>query len=254
VRRAARRSLCALVALVGLAPACARRAVRWAPDPRVAHTDTAFVSGGARIVVERIAPPASDGRHPAILVLHPSDGVEGGGADYVRHYADEFALNGYVCFVVHYFDRTATVRSNDALEDEQFPLWTATLRDAVSFAERDPHVDPRRIGAFGFSLGGYMALALGAADRRIGSLVVLSGGFFDALAPTVRRLPPTLLLHGAADDVVPVAAAWRVDSTLAQLGVEHRLVIYPAQGHGLSPDVDPDAERRAVRFFDRHLR
>lgn len=243
----------ALILALALALAgCRHRVVDWTPDPRVAHSDTAFVRGGSRIVVERMA-PLGHGRHPAILVLHPSDGTDGSGGQYVRRFADEFALNGYVCYVVHYFDRTATARSNDALEDEEFPIWTATLRDAVTFAQHDPRVEPRHVGAFGFSLGGYMALALGASDRRVGGLVVLSGGFFDALAPTVRHLPPTLLLHGDADDVVPLAAARKVDSTLDRLGVAHRLVVFRGQGHGFDETGSRDAARRAVLFFDRHL-
>jgi len=251
-RRRALASL-ALAALVALTLACARRTIHWDPDPRVLHTDTAYVSDGVRVEVERMAPLAH-GRFPAVLVLHPSDGSDGNGGQYVRRYADQLAAHGYVAFVVHYFDRTATTRSSDSLEDAVFPVWTGALRDAVTFAQHDAEVDPRRVGAFGFSLGGYMALALGAADRRVGSLVVLSGGFFDSLATRVRHLPPTLLLHGGDDDVVPLAAARRVDSTLARLGVPHALVVYPGQGHGLTGDDDEDAELRTVRFFDRRLR
>lgn len=243
-----------VVAAVLVVPAaCAHPVVPWTPDSRVLHEDTAYTSGGRRIAVERVA-PMGRGRYPAVLVLHPSDGVDGSGGDYVRRYADELAVNGYVAFVVHYFDCTGTRRSDDALEDRDYPLWTGALVDGVSFAERDASVEPGRVGAFGFSLGGYMALSLGAADPRVAGLVVLSGGFFDSLAPRVRRLPPTLLLHGSRDDVVPLAAAERVDSTLARLGVPHQLVVYPDQKHGLTPDLDPNAEARAVRFFDEQLR
>jgi dienelactone hydrolase len=233
--------------------ATACRTVDWTPDPLVLHSDTSFVSGGERIEVERMA-PRGRGRHAAVLVLAPSDGTESSGGDYVRRYADGFARRGYVAFVVHYFDRTHTINSDDRLEDETYPVWTSTLRDAVGFAQADRAVEPRRIGAFGFSLGGYMALALGATDPRVRGLVVLSGGFFRSLAPRVTRLPPTLLLHGSDDDIVPLADARRVDSTLARLGSEHELVVYQGEGHGLSDARDPDAARRAAAFFDRTLR
>ena len=242
-----RASLLALLLL----PAC--RSVDWTPDPRVVHSDTSFTSGGERIEVERMA-PRGGGRHPAVLVLAPSDGTESSGGDYVRRFADTFARRGYVAFVVHYFDRTHTINSDDELEDATYPVWTTTLRDAVGFAQADRAVEPRHIGAFGFSLGGYMALALGAADPRVRSLVVLSGGFFDSLAPRVTRLPPTLLLHGSDDHIVPIADARRVDSTLQQLGTPHELVVYEGQGHGLDDSLSPDAERRAVLFFDHTLR
>lgn len=257
VRRA--RSLAAAAGLAAaclgatLAAGCAGRVVDYSPDPRVVHTDTAYTSGGARVAVERMALRAR-GRRPVILVLHPSDGIEGSGAQYVRRYAQELALNGYVAYVVHYFDRTGDRRTDDPREDAAYPLWTAALADAVTFAQHDSAVNPARVGAFGYSLGAWMALALGAEDRRVGAIVGIGGGLFDSLRPAVRRLPPTLLLHGADDDVVPLARARAVDSTLRRLGVVHELVVYPGQKHGFDESADPDARARAVRFFNRELR
>lgn len=227
----------------------------WHPDRAVRHADTAYVSGGARIAVERFAPAAASdggtrrGGLPAVLVLHSSAGVRGPGGAAVRRWADALARHGYVAYVVHYFDRTGDTRTDDAREDAAFPVWTEALEDAVTFVRRDPAVDSTRVSAFGVSLGGYMALALGAADARVGRLVVLSGGFFGALAPRVHRLPPTLLLHGSDDDVVPVAEAERVARALARLRVPHALVVYPGQGHGLDASVRPDGLARALVFL-----
>jgi len=124
------------------------------------------------------------------------------------------------------------------------------LSDGVTFAERDSLVDRARVSALGISLGGYMAIALGAADRRVDRLVVLSGGLFDALAPAVHHLPPTLLLHGADDDVVPVAQARRANDLLTRLEVPHTLVVYPGAGHDLDPTERPDVMARAMAFLD----
>ncbi|GJG88936.1 hypothetical protein tb265_41170 [Gemmatimonadetes bacterium T265] len=230
----------------------------WDPDPAVAHTDTAYTSAGVRVAVERFVP--ADGRCaprarttagrgcPAVLVLHPSSGLRSPGGAGVRRWADALARGSRVAYVVHYFDRTGDRATDDAREDAAFPAWTAALEDAVSFVRRDPAVDAARVGAFGYSLGGYLALALGAADPRISRIVVLSGGLFATLTP--RRLPPTLLLHGAADRVVPVAEAERAARVLEGLGVPHRLVVYPGQAHGLAPDLLRDAVDRATTFLD----
>ncbi len=252
-RRVAAAGALAAVATTGVAYGCAGHIAGLNPDPRVLSTDTAFTSGGARIAVERVAIPGP-GRHPAVLVLHPSDGVAGSGAQYVRRYAQVLASNGYVAYVVHYFDRTGDTRTDDAREDAEFPVWTATLEDAVTFAQHDPAVNPARIGAFGYSLGAWMAVALGAEDRRVGAIVGIGTGMFDALRPTIKRLPPTLLLHGRDDDVVPLAKALAVDSTLRRLGVVHGLVVYPGEKHGFDDRVDPAARERTVRFFNRELR
>lgn len=229
----------------------------WQPSPHVVRTDTSFVSGGRRIEVERFVPAASGllhfahrRHHPAILVLHSSAGVLGRSGARVRTWADAFAEQGYAAYVVHYFDRTGDARTDDAYEDVTYPKWTETLRDAVTFARNDADVDSTRVDVFGVSLGGYMALALGNDDRRIRRMVVLSGGFFPALAPAVRQLPPTLLLHGADDDVVPVQEAWRVDSALARLRTPHALVVYPGADHTLDEERAPDAIARALEFLE----
>lgn len=251
-----RRHAVRILALLGagvLMAGCGWRIVNWRPNPDVAHSERSFMSEGVPITVERMA-PRRPGRYPAVLVLNPSSGTESNGGRYVRRYADQFALNGYVAYVVHYFDRTGTEVSNDALEDRDFPIWTRTLSDAVTYVQHDSLVDSTRVGVFGYSLGAYMALALGAVDRRVKALVVLGGGFFDALAPAVKRLPPTLLLHGADDAVVPLGEARKVDATLARLGVAHELVIYPGEGHSLSAKSDPDVAARGIHFLDRHMR
>lgn len=239
--------------LVALAAGCTHRVIDWHPDPSLARRDGWFVSEGERIEIERVAPRGHGRGHPAVLVLHPSGGLRGFGGAYVRRYADELALNGYVAYIVHYFDRTGVEYSDDDMEDHDFLLWTDALRDAVTYAQRDSQVDPGKIGVFGFSLGGWMALALGATDTRVGAIVGIGAGFFDPVARQVTHEPPTLLLHGADDGTVKVSEARRVDSTLARLGVPHDLVIYPGQGHGLADSADVDARRRTVRFFDRWL-
>src|SRR5512143_1358989 len=135
MRRSAARV--AVLAATGAWLVAGCHSAKWTPDPRVAHRDTAFVSGGERIAVERTA-PLKPGHYPAILVLNPSDGTDGSGGRYIRRFADEFAVHGYVAYIVHYFDRTGTTRSDDALEERLYPLWTETLRNAVTFVQHDP--------------------------------------------------------------------------------------------------------------------
>jgi dipeptidyl aminopeptidase/acylaminoacyl peptidase len=168
----------------------------------------------------------------------------------MRRWADAVAARGFVAYVVHYFDRTGDTRTNDARENRKFAAWRDALSDAVSVIERDPQVDGARVSALGVSLGGYMALALGATDRRVQRLVVVSGGLFDRLEPAVHHLPPTLLLHGADDHTVPLAEARRVYDLLARLDVPRGLVVYPHAGHHLDPAERPEVLQRAMAFLE----
>jgi dipeptidyl aminopeptidase/acylaminoacyl peptidase len=49
------------------------------------------------------------------------------------------------------------------------------------------------------------------------------------LLPTA---PPTLIFHGANDNVVDVSQSELLANKLANEGVKHQLVIYPREGHG----------------------
>jgi acetyl esterase/lipase len=45
------------------------------------------------------------------------------------------------------------------------------------------------------------------------------------------KFPPTLIIHGDSDKVVPLQQAQSMDHALAKAGVEHKLVVIPAGGH-----------------------
>jgi acetyl esterase/lipase len=47
-----------------------------------------------------------------------------------------------------------------------------------------------------------------------------------------NQSPPTLLLHGGADNLVSVSQSTLLQSKLQQSGIVNQLVIYPTEGHG----------------------
>jgi carboxymethylenebutenolidase len=73
-------------------------------------------------------------------------------------------------------------------------------------------------------------------------------------ATMMRRMPPVLVLHGAADRVVPVEEARKLEQLLRDRGVPFEAHIYPGQGHGFTGEDRRDAATRVLDFFDRRLR
>jgi len=68
--------------------------------------------------------------------------------------------------------------------------------------------------------------------------------------------PPTLLIHGTADNDVPFEESVTMAEELARHGVVHELILLPESGHGLGggdPALEDDAHNRAVAFIHRHL-
>lgn len=68
---------------------------------------------------------------------------------------------------------------------------------------------------------------------------------------------PFLIIHGEADDIVPLEQSVALDAALHNAGVESELIVVKRAGHGFPPECEPAPEQlfeRCVEFFDRHLK
>jgi carboxymethylenebutenolidase len=211
-----------------------------------------FSSGGASIKVELFRAEGQKGPGPGVLLLHGADGLTFG--DGYRLAARFLTSAGYHVGFVHYLDRTGEQRVGYGRLRQNFPLWVMTVADAIGWLGQRPEVDPERIGIVGISLGAALALETASRDRRVKAIVDYFGPMPEGLAERRPRLPPTLILHGAADPIVPVANAHGLEKLLAEMGVAHEKVIYPGQGHTLFGPAQLDAASRTSAFLDRHLK
>ncbi|MQA91812.1 MAG: prolyl oligopeptidase family serine peptidase [Gemmatimonas sp.] len=174
------------------------------------------------------------------------------------------------------------------------PEIVADVRQAVRFIRHNADqwgVDPVRLGAFGGSAGGHLALMLGNASdegdpsaseefmregNRIASVVAYfppvdlrriargadgsSDTRFPALnfdrdiAPEYSPIvhvspddPPTLLIHGDADDLVNVSNSETIHAAFQEHDVRTEMIIIPGAGHGFRGE---DAERANAAMID----
>lgn len=176
-------------------------------------------------------------------------------------YADRYRLaaglvsgSGFHVALVRYLDRTGERRVSYATLRERYPLWAATVRDGLDWVATQPAVDSSRLGIVGISLGAALALSTAAADPRVKAVVDFSGPVPEGLREGSPRLPPTLILHGSADRIVPVSNARDLARLLDTAGTPHELQIYPDQGHALTGAAQFDAASRVSAFLNRHLR
>lgn len=99
------------------------------------------------------------------------------------------------------------------------------------------------------------------AEALAGRMAALFGGPLETKtdvardASPVRHItrgdPPVFTIHGTNDATVPYAQARELDAALRRAGVTHLLLEMNGYGHGFQ---DPEANRRARLFLDRHLR
>ncbi len=163
---------------------------------------------------------------------------------------------GVAAYAPHYFDKTGTVRATPELilDGKHSAAWLAAVKDAITYIASRPTVDPARIGVLGISLGGYLAMALAAQDRRVRAVVELSGGLppgmEGALSPAT---PPVLVLHGDQDSIVPVSEAHKLKRVLDLHHVRHQVEILPGETHWFSPAAQQRVLLTCAGFLGRHL-
>lgn len=230
------------------------------------------------------------GAHGAVVIVH-GGGWKAGERGQFPEWNRWLNGLGYEVFDIDY--RLAPpVRWQDAVEDVQAALaWVAAHADRYG-------VDRERIHLWGHSAGGHLALlaAYGAGDPTVRprSVVCLYGltdlaplygtgpspaygtGCMDAylggspgqfpdryaftspLARVGPTSPPTILLQGTTERIVPVEQAGLLDRALAKAGVDHETWLLPATDHvfdlnwgGFATQFAKDRIRRFLERQDR---
>ncbi len=116
---------------------------------------------------------------------------------------------------------------------------------------------PSALALVGFSQGTMMALHVGlrravspaAIVGYSGMLVVPEDVEPDKFAAEIRSRPPVLLIHGDADELIPVPALMHAAQGLASLDIPAEWHISPGIGHG----IDQEGLRQGGEFLARHF-
>jgi carboxymethylenebutenolidase len=203
--------------------------------------------------------PSAPGPHPAVIILGGSAGWRPFYAEIARNFAD----SGFVTLAVDYYAETGrdTTRVDRLMK---WPLWKATVRNAVEYLKASTFVSGQPIGLVGYSRGAFIAVAVASSLPEVKAVVDFFGGggaAGDSLEETARGFPPLLILHGEADNIVPVRFAYRLREVVIAEGGEVEMHIYTATGHAFNAPWAPtyreaeavDSWKRTIRFLRKHL-
>jgi dipeptidyl-peptidase-4 len=222
---------------------------------------------GTRLDAYRITPPRFDParRHPVLLYVYggpaaPQVSDAWGSTRYLWHQL--MAQRGYVVLVVD--NRGAAWRGRDFRKVTQLALGVRESQDqidAARWAAAQPWADPRRVGLWGWSYGGYvtaLALARGGDVFKAGIAVapVVDWRFYDSIyterfmrtpaenprgyqagAVTTHAAGLTarmLVVHGTGDDNVHPQNALVLAETLQQLDKPFTMLLYPNKTHSIA--------------------
>ena len=110
--------------------------------------------------------PQEPGPRPAIVMTHGYACVK---ELFMDKFAAVFAEHGFV--VLAYDHRNFGESDGDVRQEIDPVAQLNDMRDAISFLQTLPEVDPVRIGVWGSSLAGGHALVIGALDKRVRCIV-----------------------------------------------------------------------------------
>ena len=210
--------------------------------------------------------PDGPGPYPAVLVLHTSGGLQDADIDY----AQRLTRQGYVTLVPAFLEAygiSARSRFSTFTSDAE-PIY-ADFVAALDLLARHDKVKGSKLGAVGFSNGGYFAAwlaATGKVQAAIGYYGAYSGAGTDRSLGRFRQVfgkasSPVLLLHGAADGTVPVQVAQNLAQIIASAQAPVQLQIYQAVDHRFDREPAPAAEaaaadawQRSLAFLQQHLK
>ena len=187
------------------------------------------------------------GKRPGVLVVHEWWGLN----DYARSRAKQLAELGYTALAVDMFGegkvadhpKDAGAFAGTLMKDPQVAM--ARLQAAMQALKSQPTVDPDKIAAIGYCMGG--AVVLSAAKQRLDLDAVASfhgalGGLLPAKGPIKAKI---LVCHGADDSFIPPEAIETFKKEMKDANADLKFVSYPGAKHGFT---NPAADENGKKF------
>lgn len=203
--------------------------------------------------------PTSPGTHPGVILLPGSSGWH---ADYAT-FAKALADSGFVALAIDYYGETGRGNSR-AGEIRRWPVWQATIRNAITLLSNASTVAGKPIALIGYSRGAMLAISTGASRPTITAIVDFygAGSDDDPADSQIAHFPALLMFHGEADSNISVDVARRLYDRLHAHGADVELHVYPNTGHGFNTPWSPgyssaaaaDSWARTVAFLREKLK
>jgi carboxymethylenebutenolidase len=206
-----------------------------------------------------LATPEGSGPHPGVVVIHEAYGLN----DNIKHITNRFAESGYVALAVDLFtDRNRAVcmarYMGEMLLGSVNRYGVDDLKAALTYLAKARGVDPERLGAIGFCMGGGFAIAWACTDSRLKAIAPFYGANPRPLE-VAKRLCPVVGSYPEKDFTANAGRA--LDKELDRHHIAHDIKIYPGTGHSFFNEsgraydkaATEDSWTRVMKFFGEQI-
>lgn len=189
---------------------------------------------------------ASKGKQPGIIVVHEWWGHNA----HARHAAEKLAAAGYVAFALDMYGKgkvtthpaDAQAFMQEAMKDPE--VVAARFHAARAQLVADSHVDPDRIGAIGYCMGGAVVMNMARAGEDLDAVATFHGAIgTDHPAEKGKVKPRILVMTGGADPMVTKDVVAGFEKEMKAAGVKYQVITYPGAKHGFT---NPDADKAGM--------
>jgi carboxymethylenebutenolidase len=203
--------------------------------------------------------PEGPGTFPGLVVIHEIFGLN----DNIHEIARQFADQGYAALAVDLFsNRNRALCMMQLIHGMMFrPLnnpVVSDLKSTIAFLQQQPGVDPNRIGAVGFCMGGGYALQLAVTDKGMKAASAFYGAAPKPLEAFAQSCP---IVGSYPEKDFSAAGARELDAVLEKHNIPHNIKFYENTQHSFfnrqrtpfEVDASKDAWQRMLSFFNEHL-
>jgi carboxymethylenebutenolidase len=221
---------------------------------KTSEIETSVLKGGGYLAM-----PDSSGPHPGVVVIHEAYGLN----ENIKDIAGRFAEQGYAALAVDLFggrNRAVCLARfmTGMLGGSVNRFGISDLKAALTHLARLPEVDPERIGAIGFCMGGAFAIAWACTDQRLKAIAPFYGANPRPLDAVARACP---VVGSYPEKDFSASAGRTLDVALESHGIAHDVKIYPGARHSFFNDRGgaydktsaADSWTRVLKFFGEHL-
>lgn len=242
------------------------------PYPDVEGAQWTTIEGASgRKFLTAIFRPEGTGPFPVVVILHGSNGLSKGSMSRADELASAGFLVVYGCWqaiATRGGGKPLTKGNRICAEATPQAEWVAdpaahSGKELIALARTLPDARADRIGLYGISRGGHAALWAASTGAGVQAVVVDAPAHTPAIDPhpakTLDVLPglaaPVLIMHGTADDGIPVEQSREYERAALALGKPVVVVYFEGVGHmaTVRKESRAEARQRAIAFLREQL-